>query len=96
MQYLKRVSNSYMYMYILNSSITYYMYMYLTCNKKLMKTATPAYRENDLTAGIDDTAPSKNAADSEVAVSKREGATSDNALPTNSSTGRPGDLLLLR
>ena len=61
-----------------------------------MKTATPAYKEKDLTAGIDDTAPSKNAADSEVAVSRREGETSDNALPTNSSTGRLGDLLLLR
>ena len=64
----------------------------LTCSKKLKKTATPAYNENALTAGIVEIAPSKNAADSEVAVSNREGATSDKARPIKKSTLRSGVL----
>ena len=64
----------------------------LTCNKKLKKTATPAYNENALTAGIVEIAPSKNAADSEVAVSNSEGATSDKARPIKKSTLRSGVL----
>ena len=45
-----------------------------------MKTAAPAYNENVLTAGMGETLPNKNAADSETAVSVTLGATLPRAL----------------
>ena len=55
---------------------------------KLKNTATPAYRENERTAGIEEMAPSRKAADSEEEVSRRLGATSARARPMSASTGR--------
>ncbi len=48
----------------------------------MKNTATPAYNENVLTAGIVDIAPRRNAADSEVAVNISDGATSAKARAT--------------
>ena len=48
---------------------------------KLNNTATPAYREKEQTAGIEEMAPRRKAADSEDDVSRRLGATSASARP---------------
>ena len=50
-------------------------------------TATPAYREKDLTAGMVEMAPSRNAAASELAVRHKLGATRARDRATNSSVG---------
>ena len=60
------------------------LYMFttsVTCSMKLNNTATPAYREKERTAGIEEMAPRRKAADSEDDVSRRLGATSASARP---------------